>query len=387
MPYSTTPPSPRSSSLKLAALTAVVLLAHGGLLYGTPLTMAVHSFDTPTAFSTRMIAPPATPLPQSPLPAAVPVRKLLSGEAHRPSATPPTLAEAAAPQTEPTEAGPGDTEQVPAQTAPAAPEPAYARIGQLLAGDTPPANLVASPSAMQEGIKNTPLQAAAPGGAGGPSAKLVSNFVFPPPLRLKYRVTGDIKGFPYYLKGDLQWQQDGKGYDARLEISHFLLGSRVQTSRGDLGPRGLEPIRFGDKVRSEVAAHFERTNGKVIFSANTPEAPLLPGAQDHLSAFMQLASMLAGAPSSFPEGTTIAFDAVGPRTVESWVFKVGALEKLNLPGGMINTIRLSRDAVGDYGTRGDIWLAPSLGYLPVRIRVTEPNNDVMDMKWSETVAP
>ena len=206
-------------------------------------------------------------------------------------------------------------------------------------------------------------------------------------MHLQYKVNGEIKSFPYYVKGDLQWQQDGKSYDARLKISHFLLGSRIQTSRGELSPRGLEPVRFGDKVRTEVAAHFERAKGKVTFSANTPEAPLLPGTQDQLSAFLQLAAMLAGTPSSFPEGATILFDAVGPRTVESWTFKVGAQEKLNLPGGTVNTVRLSRDPVGDYGTRGEVWLAPSMGYMPVRIRVTEPNNDFMDMKWSDTVAP
>jgi hypothetical protein len=53
------------------------------------------------------------------------------------------------------------------------------------------------------------------------------------------------------------WTREGRSYDARLELG--LLGfSRVQTSKGVIGPRGLEPLRFGDKTRSEEAAHFQR---------------------------------------------------------------------------------------------------------------------------------
>ncbi|MEI6197677.1 MAG: hypothetical protein WCS42_25465, partial [Verrucomicrobiota bacterium] len=68
---------------------------------------------------------------------------------------------------------------------------------------------------------------------------------------------------------------------------------------------GLEPTRFGDKVRSEVAAHFDREKNKVTFSANTPDVPLLPGAQDQLSILLQLAAMLGAEPHRFPQGTTL----------------------------------------------------------------------------------
>ena len=206
-------------------------------------------------------------------------------------------------------------------------------------------------------------------------------------MHLKYKINGEVKGFAYFVNGDLQWKQDGKTYEARMAVSHFLLGSRVQTSRGDLGATGLEPIRFGDKVRSERAAHFERSKRKVTFSANSPEAPLVPGMQDQLSTLVQLASMVAGSPSSFPEGTLVPFESVGPTSVESWIFKVGAQEKLTLPGGPVSAIKLVREALGEYGTRGEVWLAPSMGYLPVRIRLTEANGNFIDQKWSDTVAP
>jgi hypothetical protein len=159
----------------------------------------------------------------------------------------------------------------------------------------------------------------------------------------------------------------------------------VQTSTGQLTRFGLEPTRFGDKVRSEVAAHFDYEKNKVTFSANTPDSPLLPGAQDQLSVFMQMAAMFGADPKGFPPGSTLPFQAVGPRSADSWVFNVGAVEKLQMPGGDISAVRLWRDPNGEHDAKGEIWLAPELGYLPVRIRLTQPNGDFVDQQWRETL--
>ena len=217
------------------------------------------------------------------------------------------------------------------------------------------------------------------------AAKAVRNYVFPPPIRLKYDVKGEVKGFPYFVNGELQWAQDGKTYDARMEISHFLLGSRVQTSTGQLTAQGLEPLRFGDKVRSEVAAHFDYSKNKVTFSANTPDAALLPGAQDQLSVLAQLAAMLGGDAKGFPKGSTLTFQAVGPRSSESWTLTVGVTEKLSLPGGEMSALRLWRDPSGEYDTKLEVWMAPALGFLPARVRLTQANGDYVDQQWRTTV--
>ena len=209
-------------------------------------------------------------------------------------------------------------------------------------------------------------------------------FVFAPSTRLKYDVKGEIKGFPYHVNGDLQWAHDGKTYNARMEISHFLLGARVQTSNGRLGTHGLEPIRFGDKVRNEVAAHFDYEKNKVTFSANTPDAPLLPGAQDQLSVMLQMGSMLAAEPKRFTQASTLSFQAVGPKSAESWVFTIGTLEKLGLPGGELSALRVWREPLGEYDSRVEVWFAPDMDYLPVRIRLTQANGDVADQLWRST---
>lgn len=211
-----------------------------------------------------------------------------------------------------------------------------------------------------------------------PESKALAPVKVPDAARMQFDVLGKIKGFGYTVSGELLWQHDGRQYQARYEIGMPLLGARVQTSQGQLGAEGLLPKRFGDKVRSEQAAHFERDKGVISFSANTPAAPLEPGAQDRLSLFMQLASLLAGAPQRFPTGSTITLQTVSAREAEPWTFRVDGPQPLELPYGPLQAIRLTRLPRQPYDQQVDLWFAPSLGYLPVRLRVTHPNGDVAD---------
>lgn len=342
-------------------LTVAVLLAHWAVLRAAPLALTTHdnrdSADT-WAFATRSIA--------APLPAPSPVPVAVNPTRTAPARTPVGKKPAPSPHLFP----PSDLKQYQA----IAPVDIDQFATELVAVPTEETPSTEAP---------TTLAAASPPTKPLP-AKAVRSYVFPPPARLKYTITGEVKGFPYHVNGELTWTQDGTTYDARMEISHFLLGSRVQTSTGQLTAQGLEPIRFGDKVKSEVAAHFERDKGQISFSANTPSAPLLAGAQDQLSIFMQVASMLGGDPDGYPQGSTLAFQAVGPRSADAWVLTVGAVETLTLPGGDLAAVHLWRDPSGEYDPKTEVWLAPALGYLPVRIRLTQRNGDFVDQQWKST---
>jgi hypothetical protein len=365
-PSAATIPRP---SWRLMLLTGIVLLAHWAVLRAAPTAFAAHESLDPVeaswAFSTRTITPDS--------PAPPPLR-------------------AAKERTAPPARAPATAQTIPAPTVAMAEQdtsnmpPALEEYGETAIKN------IATIAEPEMPLSDAPvlLAQAAPDGARATSAKplpakAVRGFVIPPSAHFKYDIKGEVKGFPYQVNGDLRWVQDGKTYDARMEISHFLLGSRVQTSTGQLTRFGLEPTRFGDKVRSEVAAHFDYEKNKVTFSANTPDVPLLPGAQDQLSVFMQLAAMLGADPKSYPQGSTLPFQAIGPRSADSWVFTVGAMEKLQMPGGDISAVRLWRDPNGEHDAKGEIWLAPDVGYLPVRIRLTQPNGDFVDQQWRETL--
>jgi hypothetical protein len=148
---------------------------------------------------------------------------------------------------------------------------------------------------------------------------------------------------------------DGASYQASLIATKFYINLRQWTSKGALTEAGVTPVRFGDKSRgSEVAAHFVREEGKVIFSANTPEAPLQAGAQDNLSVVLQLASLWTGEPARFTAGDSLAFQSVGGRRSETWTFVVSPEETITVPGGVFTTIKLTREPTGDYSTKAEL---------------------------------
>lgn len=351
-------------------LTLVVLGVHWALLSDAVLSLATQPMAPAQAFATRMVAAPtplAPPLRKPPKPAPVP-------KPPPPAPSPPVRAKPAPTTTPEATSAVVQADAISTDTGVALdasnPAPLSAAHNPADTASAPPAEPPAPPQ---------PSHAL--------PAQVVAQLQYPAPVLLKYDVRGKQRGFPYAVNGELQWSHDANTYSARLAISHFLLGSRVQTSVGALTAQGLEPVRFGDKFRSEVAAHFERSKGKVTFSANTPDAVLMQGAQDQLSVFLQIAAMLAGAPTTYPAGTTLTFQAVGPRSAANWTFTVGAIENLTLPAGEVSALRLWRDPTEPYEPKGEIWLAPAMDYLPVRIRLSKSEDEFSDLQWRETVKP
>ena len=117
-----------------------------------------------------------------------------------------------------------------------------------------------------------------------------------------------------------------------------------------------------------------------MFSANISEAALLPGAQDRLSVFMQLAALLASDPTRYRPGTRIAMQTVSAREAEPWTFVVEADETLNLAEASYATVRVVRPPRREFDARVEVWMARSLDYLPARIRITQANGDVVDQQ-------
>jgi hypothetical protein len=219
------------------------------------------------------------------------------------------------------------------------------------------------------------------------AAAAVRPFIIPGSTRLSFDAVGKRGRFDYKAMGDLIWLQDGDNYEMRLEMGDWIIGKRVLSSTGKLTAGGLAPTRFSDKFRSERAVHFDRQQGRIVFSTNTPQAELMPGAQDQLSIFAQLASLVAGDPLAFPIGATLTIQTAGPRDAEPWVFTVEREEMLYLPGGQMPALKLVRQPNKDYGQKVELWLAPELAFLPARIRITFGNGDYLDQQWKSSSPP
>lgn len=250
------------------------------------------------------------------------------------------------------------------------PEPVAEAAAPVPPPETPPA------------VAEAPPQPVAP-----PPEPAATPLSIPGSTRLKYGIQGEVKGMAYHASGELLWAHDGRDYEARLEVGAFLLGSRVQGSRGRINAEGLQPQRFSDRSRRERIAEFDHDLAQVRFSEGAPNAALTAGTQDQLSVFMQLASLLASQPSLYPPGTELALPVAGLRGVDTWRLVIGAEETLDLPGGELLARKLSRVVEGKDELRVDVWLAPTLHWLPARIRLTQASGDYIDQQWRGSEPP
>ncbi|UUZ74455.1 DUF3108 domain-containing protein [Polaromonas sp. P1(28)-13] len=64
-----------------------------------------------------------------------------------------------------------------------------------------------------------------------------------------------------------------------------------------------------------------------------------------------------------------------------------AEEKINLPFGELATLKLARQPRREYDSKVEIWYAPSLGYLPVRNKITQFSGDFVDQQLSDVMKP
>lgn len=334
-------------------LGLVVLSAHLGLLQSMPLSLndpADNSAALP--FITRTITPEVAPKPEAPKVVVAPQEAPKPRPAPRPVPPPPAPAVAQAPAPQPVTPVTTPVDAIapatPASDPPEPPEPAASLAAPVEIA--PQFN----PEALTRSIK------------------------------LLYKVNSSKSRFT--ADGELNWRNNGTSYQARMGYSAFGF-SRSQTSVGNIAELGLKPNRFADKNRNEVAAHFVHVEGKVVFSANTPDVALKSGAQDRLSILVQLGALIGSNLTKFAPGSTLSFQTVGPRSAETWVFALEGNETLDLPGGQLDTLRLVRQPREPYDQRVEVWLAPALGYLPARIRISEANGEWLDQKWYGTAEP
>lgn len=370
----------------LVFITALVLALHWLVLSGVPLAWDSPAQPSRQVFSTRSIAPaPPPPTVAPPGVTAVPVaapqpaprKKALSPK------RPPAPAALDRPEPAPT-AAPVAEAEAPSDTgaattvASATPE---APANDAAPAPAPAASAPAAPAepATEDTQTGTGVDIRPPGGTGRSAGAPPPPVRMPAPTRLAFDVNGQAKKFAYSARAELLWQHDGNRYEARQEISAFLVGTRTQRSVGTVTEQGLLPEKFSDKSRSEQAAHFDYAKGRVTFSANTPDAAAGPGVQDRLSLFIQLGAMLAADPGRFVPGTQITLTTVSARSADRWTFTVEGPETLDLPAGPTPSLKLLRLPRKDYDQKAELWVAPGLGYLPVRIKLTQANGDFADL--------
>lgn len=201
----------------------------------------------------------------------------------------------------------------------------------------------------------------------------------PASVKLDYRLSrGMIAG-----TGELDWRQDGGNYQLKLEAKLPLIGTLItQTSRGRIEAAGLAPERHTDRRirRSELAANFQRAQGRVSFSNGAADQPLLPGMQDRLSVMVQLAAVAAAGAQPPPVGQTVRIAVVGARgDAAVWVLRFEGVQTVALADGAVSAWHYRREPDSPHDTRAEYWLDPARGHLPLRVRLTDGSAEPFEL--------
>ena len=265
--------------------------------------------------------------------------------------------------------------------APAEPVQAAAEV------EAPPPIPVSPASAAAEPVP--PLLASAevappapPPAAATSASAAAAQFEWPPSTRLTYQLSGHYRG-PIDGSAQVEWLREGSRYQVRMSTAIGPVLSRSISSEGALTEAGLAPRRFDgeQKVMFRAARRWSlRFGPERITLPDGREVDTQPGAQDEASQFVQLTWLFTTRPERLRVGQFIEMPLIVNRTLERWIYDVVAEETLNFAFGTVPTVHVKprREArSGDLAA--EIWFAPTLQYLPVRILIRQHPDSWIDL--------
>ncbi len=297
---------------------------------------------------------------------------------------------------------PGEPDQPPLQVAitelpppptpaAAAPAPKPKRVPRSAPVTTPePAPVAAVETSPTEPVAEaapTPEPAAVPEPAAPPAETVATApeaapaepppKALPPRVDLGYKVFLGTQGFLIgeatyrFEHSGLQYQMETIG-EARGLAALLVRGQGKIQSRGIITPTGLQPIEFaierGSADRREVAL-FDWTAGVVTLHEQKTAALERP-TYDPLALMWQFYF-------SPPVADAQTFSVATTRRVASYTITREATEKITWVNGEIDTERWHRKSL-DGKTDGYVWLAPSLHYIPVKMRLVATNRGTIE---------
>ncbi len=348
-----------SGQRRLAILVAGVLVAHAIALEGVVrLQLApILLKPLPAPVFTRLLTPKAPPEPPAaPLPATPPAKPAPRKDAMQaaPStALAPTL-------TETVSAAP------PAPPAPPAPAPEFPADQAVAAAPAPPVPVPPAPDA----AASADAQAAAPTAPPAPSPDAGEYLQsWPADTRLSFRVDGQYRGGELHGKASVLWQRQGSRYQNRIEIDMLLAGMTL-TSQGEVTTGGLLPQVYEEARRSKPRT--VRIGEREILFADGNVVRRPDGVQDTASQFVELSWRFASGREKLEVGRAISFWMARPNALDLWTYDIVGRESIQTSRlGVVEAFHLKPRPIAN--PRGNItaemWFAPSLHYLPVRIRV------------------
>jgi hypothetical protein len=263
-------------------------------------------------------------------------------------------------------------------------EPDTVKQAEQPASEAASAMAEAKPPAEPASAPSSPEASIAAQAAASAPARHGPVFVWPKATRVNYKLEGYYRG-PFYGTASVEWVRQDSHYQVTLTAGVPIWGSMTMTSDGEIVPQGLSPRRYESlnrllfKTSKPNIMSFE--DNEVVL-ANGERVKRLPDMQDPVSQLIQLAYKFITNPGLLKPGNTIEMPMVWTKRFEMIAFDVIDEEVLKTSLGDIPTFHVKpRRMVQDKDNlSGEIWFAPSLQYLPIRILTRWPDNVYLDMQ-------
>lgn len=335
------------------------------------------------AMYTRLLEPAApAPPPAAARPAAPAVpksRHAVTPTAPQPAASAPR-ASPPTPKAEVAAASPTPAPPPAAAEGVSAPEPAPRPANtEPVAGTQVATAASAAATAAAPAPKAAASVAAAPASPDAAAGDALAGW--PVDTRLSYRLGGQFRGGDLYGDARVTWQREASTYQVRVDIDIKYFATLVLTSQGDVTPDGLVP-RLYEEIRPGRKRRSAQFGEQGVTLDNGKAAPRPPGMQDTASQFVALARAFASGREKLEVGRTVTFWMARPGGLDRWTYDIVEREVLRTPQlGDVEAFRLKPRPLAN--ARGNIyaemWFAPSLQYLPVRIKVAMGEEAVVDL--------
>ncbi len=266
----------------------------------------------------------------------------------------------------------------PGPVAAALPALAASAAGAAAAAAQPPAAALPALPPLPEAlalapVSPEPLVAEAPRAAASapPDA---TTFDWPPSTRLSYRVSGDVQG-PVEGHARVEWLRQGLRYQVHLDLTVALLASRRVSSDGLITPAGLAPRRYDEETRillREPRRVAIELGPEQLLLANGRVLPRPEGVQDSASQFVQMTWLFNARPELLQPGHSLSFPLALPRRVLPWVYDIVGPATVATPAGELAAVHVRpRLEAGGGDLTAELWVAPSLQNLPVRMLIRQ----------------
>lgn len=165
---------------------------------------------------------------------------------------------------------------------------------------------------------------------------------------------------------------------------YALAGEAQRSSRGTIAADGLRPLEFEDlRSRRKPARALFAWEAKMLtlqFRDGPQSRPMPAHAQDRLSFLFAFAFR---APGKLPT----EFNVVDGKGVADYVFDNAGRERIRIPAGEFDALRLVKRKESPQDGGSEIWVDPSRSHLPLRVLVVQKDGTRIDQVATRVTLP